>query len=118
MTIGEVSKKYGITAETLRYYERIGLIPPVPRQANGHRDYDELCCRRIELLKSFRGAGVRLSSLAEYLSLCDGSDDSRRMRLCILKGQRKMLADRICSLKCSPDRLDMRIRCESECKAR
>ena len=45
MTIGEVSKEYEITADTLRYYERIGLIPPVPRKKNGIRDYDETACR-------------------------------------------------------------------------
>lgn len=39
MTISEVSKKYDITADTLRYYERIGLIPPVPRTKSGLRVY-------------------------------------------------------------------------------
>ena len=39
MTIAEVSRKYDISADTLRYYERIGLIPPVPRTRGGLRDY-------------------------------------------------------------------------------
>ena len=41
MTITEVSRKYGLTPDTLRYYERIGLIPPVPRGQSGARDYGE-----------------------------------------------------------------------------
>ena len=41
MTIAEVGKKFGLTPDTLRYYERIGLIPPVPRTQGGIRDYDE-----------------------------------------------------------------------------
>lgn len=41
MTIAEVSKNYEISADTLRYYERIGLLPPVPRTKSGIRDYDE-----------------------------------------------------------------------------
>ena len=41
MTIAEVSKTFGLTADTLRYYERIGLIPPVKRSSSGIRDYDE-----------------------------------------------------------------------------
>ena len=44
MTIKEVSEKFDITADTLRYYERVGLIPPVARNANGNRDYQEKDC--------------------------------------------------------------------------
>ena len=47
MTIGEVSEKFQITADTLRYYERIGLIPPVPRKKNGIRDFDEQACKWV-----------------------------------------------------------------------
>ena len=45
MTIAEVSQKFGLSPDTLRYYERIGLIPPVPRTKGGIRDYDEVSCR-------------------------------------------------------------------------
>ena len=48
MTIAEVSKQFDISADTLRYYERIGLIPPVPRTAGGIRDYDEASRRRAD----------------------------------------------------------------------
>ena len=41
MTIAEASRKYGLSPDTLRYYERIGLLPPVPRNKSGIRDYDE-----------------------------------------------------------------------------
>ena len=58
MTIKEVSEKYDISADTLRYYERIGLIPPVPRLKSGIRDYDEASCRWIVLMKCFRKAGA------------------------------------------------------------
>ncbi|WP_281691507.1 MerR family DNA-binding transcriptional regulator, partial [Neglectibacter timonensis] len=51
MTIAEVSRKYDITADTLRYYEKIGLIPPVPRSKSGIREYDEESCKWIELMK-------------------------------------------------------------------
>ena len=56
MTIAEVSKKYDITADTLRYYERIGLIPAVPRKPNGIRDYDQASCQWVELMKCMRKA--------------------------------------------------------------
>ena len=55
MTIAEVSKKYELSADTLRYYERIGLIPPVPRTRSGIRDYDESSCGWVEVTKCMRG---------------------------------------------------------------
>ena len=65
MTIAEVSRKYGLSADTLRYYERIGLLPPVPRSKSGIRDYDETSCGWIELMKCMRGAGVRIDALIQ-----------------------------------------------------
>ena len=50
MTISEVSKKYDISTDTLRYYERIGLLPPVPRTKSGLRDYDENSCKSVEFI--------------------------------------------------------------------
>ena len=63
MTIAEASKKYDISADTLRYYERIGLIPPVPRTKSGIRDYDEASCGWIQLMKCMRKAGVQIEAL-------------------------------------------------------
>ena len=63
MTIAEVSKQYEISADTLRYYERIGLIPPVPRTPSGIRNYDEASCGWIKLMKCLRAAGVQIEAL-------------------------------------------------------
>lgn len=67
MTISEVSEKYGLTPDTLRYYERIGLIPPVPRTRSGLRDYDESSCNWIEFIKCMRGAGLQIEALIEQI---------------------------------------------------
>ena len=69
MTIAEASKKYGVSADTLRYYERIGLLPPVPRNKSGIRDYDEESCRWIEMMLCMRKAGVQIEALIEYVAL-------------------------------------------------
>ena len=53
MTIAEVSKTFGLTADTLRYYERIGLIPPVKRSSSGIRDYSAWARRRLLPVKLF-----------------------------------------------------------------
>ena len=59
MTIKEVSEKYGISQDTLRYYERVGMIPPVTRTAGGIRDYKEKDLAWVELAKCMRSAGRR-----------------------------------------------------------
>ena len=76
MTIAEVSKKYDISADTLRYYERIGLLPPVPRNKSGIRDYDEASCGWIELMKCMRAAGVQIEALIEYVALFQQGDST------------------------------------------
>ena len=63
MTIAEVSRKYDISPDTLRYYERIGLIPPVPRNKSGIRDYGEESCNWIELMKCMRQARLIRNSV-------------------------------------------------------
>ena len=67
MTIAEVSKNYEISADTLRYYERIGLLPPVPRTKSGIRDYDEDSLKWIQLMKCMRKAGVQIEALPVLL---------------------------------------------------
>ena len=69
MTIAEVSKKYDLTPDTLRYYERIGLLVNIPRNSNGIRNYDENSCKRIEFIKCMRNAGVEIEILIEYMNL-------------------------------------------------
>ena len=80
MTIAEVSKKYDISADTLRYYERIGLLPPVPRNKSGIRDYDEASCGWIELMKCMRAAGVQIEALIEYVALFQQGDSTINAR--------------------------------------
>ena len=67
MTIAEVSKKYDLTPDTLRYYERIGLLSSVPRNTSGICNYDEASCKRIEFVKCMRSAGVEIEILIEYI---------------------------------------------------
>ena len=69
MTIAEVSRQFDITPDTLRYYERIGLIPPVPRTKSGIRDYDQTSCSWIEFIKCMRAAGLQIEALIEYVAM-------------------------------------------------
>lgn len=109
MTIAEVSKKFDISADTLRYYERIGLIPPGPRTKGGLRDYDEESCGWIELMKCMRAAGVQIEALIEYVDLFQQGDDTLDARKALLIEQREQLLVRMADMQRSLDRLNMKI---------
>lgn len=109
MTIAEVSKKFGVTADTLRYYERIGILPPVPRTKGGIRDYDEDSCRWIELMKCLRSAGVQIEALTEYSALYRQGDATMERRKEILVEQRVQLEARMGEIQNSLDRLNYKI---------
>lgn len=58
MTIKEVSEKYDIIQDTIRYYEKIGLQPPVPRTKSGIRNFNEQSCKWLEFIKCMRSSGM------------------------------------------------------------
>ena len=109
MTIAEVSRKYDISADTLRYYERIGLIPPVPRTRGGLRDYGEESCGWIQLMKCMRAAGVQIEALIEYVALFQQGDATVDARKAILIEQRAQLIERLEEMQASLDRLNDKI---------
>lgn len=91
MTIKEVSEKYDISAETLRYYERVGAIPPVTRTAGGIRDYQDTDISWVQLAKCMRSAGLPVEVLIEYLNLFRQGDSTIPQRLKLLTDQREAL---------------------------
>ena len=109
MTIAEVSKKYELSADTLRYYERIGLVPPVPRNKSGIRDYDTESCQWVELMKCMRSAGVQIEALIEYVALFQQGDETIGARKALLIEQRDHLVERMAEMQRSLDRLNDKI---------
>ena len=84
MNIKEASARTGLSADTLRYYEKEGLIPPVRRDASGYRDYDEHTLSWIKLIQLFRGTGIPVSRFAEYVKLAFSDSDTKEARRAIL----------------------------------
>ena len=109
MTIAEVSRTYDLSADTLRNYERIGLIPPVHRSAGGIREYDEEDCRWVEFIKCMRGAGLPIESLVEYVALFQQGEETAPARKLLLAEQRQRLAERIEEMQAVLARLDCKI---------
>ena len=95
MTIAEVAKKYGLTPDTLRYYERVGLLPNVRRTAGGIRNYSEEDCRWVEYIKCMRSAGVSVETLIEYVRLFHVGAETIQDRKKLLLEQREQIVARI-----------------------
>lgn len=108
MTIGQVCEKYGLTQDTLRYYEKAGLIPPV-RRINGIRDYDEVAISWVENAICMRSAGLPVETIAEYVRLSQGGDEDYTRRLAILKAQKPVLEEKRASIELMLSRLEYKI---------
>ena len=109
MKIAEVSKRYGISSDTLRYYERIGLIPPVNRNKIGIRDYSEIDVKRVEFIKCMRSSGLPIEVLIVYVGLYQQGDRTIEARKDILKEQRKKLVAKMQEMQKTLDILDYKI---------
>lgn len=109
MTITEVSKKFDISQDTLRYYERIGLIPYVNRNKSGIRDYTEEDCNWVEFIKCMRGAGLPIEVLIEYVALFQQGDETIEDRKELLTEQRSKLIKKIEDMNTTLQRLNYKI---------
>ena len=109
MKIAEVSEKFGLSVDTLRYYERVGLIPHVHRNGGGIRDYDELDLRRVDFIKCMRGAGLPVEVLIEYMGLVQQGDSTTEARKEILVEQRDLVVARMEEMQKTLDRLNYKI---------
>ena len=90
MTIKEASQRSGLSQDTLRFYEKAGMIPAVQR-TNGIRDYSEIDLRWISLAKSLRNAGLPVESVARYVSLYTAGDSTLTERMQLLSETRQTL---------------------------
>ena len=109
MKIAEVSGHYGLSTDTLRYYERVGLIPPVNRNESGIRDYNELDLRRVDFIKCMRSAGLPIEILIEYVELVQQGDKTIEARKEILIEQQKLLVNRMNEMQKTLDILEHKI---------
>lgn len=109
MNIKKVSELTGVSADTIRYYERIGLIPPVTRNQSGVRNFSDRDISVLEFVRYFRGAGVSVESLIDYIGLVEKGDSTIGARLAILQEEREKLEERVSKLQAALDRLNHKI---------
>lgn len=109
MTIKEVSEKFDISQDTLRYYERVGMIPPVTRTSSGIRDYQEKDLGWVELAKCMRSAGLPVETMIEYVKLTQEGDSTIPARLQLLTEQRETLLEQKAKIDATLERLNYKI---------
>ena len=110
MTIRQVCSQYGLTPDTLRYYEKIGVIPEVHRTASGIRDYDETAIGWVENAVCMRSAGVPVESIIEYVRLYQAGDTTLQARRDLLKDVHTSLLKQRQQMDAAIDRLSFKIR--------
>lgn len=109
MKISEVSAKYNLTAHTLRYYEKIGLLLPVKKNESGIREYGEDDLARLEFINCMKSAGVSLAILKEYIDLVDEGEHTCQQRQDILQLEKEKLLVRKQEIEDSIDFVDYKI---------
>lgn len=109
MTIKEVSEKYDISQDTLRYYERVGMIPPVTRTASGIRDYQKDDLGWVELAKCMRSAGLPVEAMIEYVRLTQEGDATIPARFQLLTEQKEALLEQRSKIDATLKRLNYKI---------
>ena len=109
MTIKEVAEKYDISADTLRYYERVGMIPKVTRRPNGIRDYQESDLGWVELAIWMRSAGLPIEVMIEYVKLYKEGDNTIPARLELLQEQMNALKEQKAQIESTVERLAYKI---------
>ena len=110
MTIREIAAKTNMSTDTLRYYERIGLLPPVPRNAAGIRNYDEYFVNFINFIKKLKASGMSLEHIIDYIRLAELGDATIQERKKLLAEAREMLLDKINSLQLVAELADYQLR--------
>lgn len=105
----EVAKDYDIKANTLRYYESIGLLPTLPRQSNGNRYFTEDLLKWLEMVICLRHSGVPIETLVRYCELLLQGEETQAEREALLRQQREELYEKQRNLQRSIDRLSHKI---------
>mgnify|MGYP002821926654 CR=1 FL=1 len=109
MKIGELARRSGLSAHTIRYYERIGLLPPPDKNASGHRDYDVSILTWIDFLGRLKSTGMPLREMLRYAELRSLGPETEVERQAILESHREQVRERFAELQENLSVLDMKI---------
>lgn len=111
MTIGELAAKSGISVDTLRYYEKISVLPRAPRKNNGIRDYGEEFLSWLELVKMLKASGLSLDNIVKYMELARKGKSTANARRELIEGSRRALINKILALKSAAAEASYQLSC-------
>lgn len=117
MKIGEVAKRSGLSIDTLRYYEKLGLIDPPWRQA-GRRAYDDNIITWLSFIRMLKATGMPLGDVETYARLRRAGDGTSAERREMLERQREAVLEKIAELTDCVRLLDYKIKNYAEIEAR
>ncbi len=109
LTIQEAAATTGLTVHTLRYYERIGLLMPIGRAANGHRRYSQQDINLILTLNRWRQTGMSLVDIQHYVSLIQAGDQTAGERRAMLEAHRETVVRQLEELQATLELIDYKI---------
>ncbi len=109
MKIGDLAKRTGITAHTIRYYERIGLLPYAHRDGSGRRDYGEDSVVWIEFLSRLKTTGMPIRDMLRYAKLRAQGDSTDPARALLLSEHRDRVRAHLADLQSALTVLDTKI---------
>ena len=110
LTIAEAAEQTGLTPDTLRYYERGGLmLRPVPRDGSGHRRYAEHDLTWIRLITKLRSTGMPIRDVRRYTELCQAGDGNEVERLELLRAHRQVVLARLAEVQDHLGAIDYKI---------
>lgn len=109
MTIGDVSKKYDISIDAIRYYEKEGLIGPIKKNNRGIREFSENDLNQLEFIKCLRTANLPINALVEYMKLFKKGDETIKERRQILVNQKEKVLQQLQDLQKAYDKLNYKI---------
>jgi len=110
LPIAEAARVTGLTADTLRYYERDGLmLRPVPRGGSGHREYADRDLDWVRLITKLRSTGLPIRDVRRYADLVRAGDGNEAERLALLRAHRQAVLERLAEVQDHLGAIDYKI---------
>lgn len=105
-TVGEMARRLGVPASTIRYYDKEGLLPFVGRSSGGIRVFTEKDFEWLRIIECLKKTGMSLKDIREYIELAMQGDETIARRLELFRRQRTVLETRMAELQQTMDTLD------------
>ena len=112
-SIGQVAKKLGLTAHTLRYYDKEGLLPFVRKGSSGARVFEDEDVDWLIIIECLKGTGMQLKDIKKYMDLCQQGDATVGERLELFKRQKEKLEQQMAVFRQYMEKIDFKIELNS-----